>query len=99
MKELFGKELSWEEAEASIRRDRRKKTGYAAPPGTGPAGEFCRTCNHACYHTCSKRYYKCALVKSTAGPGTDIRLKSPACKRWQAIAKPAPSPAAPPASP
>lgn len=61
--------------------------GYAARPGGGPAGESCRTC--ACLKATGynrKTYYKCALVKPTGGPGTDIRLKSPACSQWRAKA-------------
>jgi len=58
--------------------------GYAARPGSGPAGESCRTC--ACLRVSgrTRNYYKCALVKPTGGPGTDIRLKSPACSQWRA---------------
>ena len=59
--------------------------GYAARPGTGPAGEKCKTC--ACCYASGynfKTYYKCSLVRSSGGPGTDIRLKSPACSQWRA---------------
>lgn len=59
--------------------------GYAQPPGTGPAGETCGTCRH-CYATqtrSGKRFYKCALVKQTSGPGTDIRLKTRSCRAWK----------------
>lgn len=52
----------------------------------GPAGEACRTCRHA-YGTGhgKKTYYKCASARraATNGPGTDIRLKDPACARWE----------------
>lgn len=78
MRDLFG-------AESVERPDRRNLArGYAAPPGSGPEGESCRTCARAYsidYH--DKRYWKCALVKQTHGLGTDIRLKSPACSRWE----------------
>ncbi len=59
--------------------------GYAYPPGTGPAGEKCGTCKFACSSGGGRKtYYKCLHLKPrwTAGPGTDIRLKSPACKLW-----------------
>jgi hypothetical protein len=57
--------------------------GYAHQPGTGPEGETCRWCMHRVLHTWHDRnYYKCDLVKPTHGPGTDIRLKSPACWEW-----------------
>ena len=59
--------------------------GYASPPGHGPAGETCGTCAHS---RCSvipsgRRFWKCNLRRPTGGPGTDIRLKSPACRRWE----------------
>jgi hypothetical protein len=64
--------------------------GYAAPPGTGPEGETCRTCKHYTHkggsHQCSpKRYPACGLMERfwTHGPGTDIKAKSPACKFWE----------------
>ena len=60
------------------------KGGYFGMPGRGPAGESCGTCNHCAYTMTRnpRRYYKCLLLKPTAGEGTDIRLKSPACQHW-----------------
>ena len=59
--------------------------GYYMPPGTGPAGETCRTCRFAVARRFSKTYWKCRLHPQwTGGPGTDIRLKSPACQGWEA---------------
>lgn len=57
---------------------------YAAKPGSGPDGERCGTCAHAVAREFGRRYWKCALVPATKGPGTDIRLKTPACKKWEA---------------
>lgn len=59
--------------------------GYAAPPGTGPAGETCKTCVHHVGIQMSRTYHKCALTKAcwTGGAGTDIRVRSPACKKWE----------------
>lgn len=60
--------------------------GYAAAPGTGPAGETCRTCAHSCLNAGnSKNYWKCGLLKFawTRSPRTDIRLKSHACLHWE----------------
>lgn len=93
MKDLFGKEITVDEArviEGSGRRKHRTTAkGYAAPPGTGPASETCRTCNRSYQLNGGRRnFWKCELVKPTHGPGTDIRLKAPACKWWQA--KPTP---------
>lgn len=61
--------------------------GYAARPGTGPAGEKCRTCVHAVYVSHAKRYWKCGLVRHAwrGSVRTDIRLRSPACRFWEAI--------------
>lgn len=57
---------------------------YPYRPGSGPAGETCRTCDNATLHQHNdKRYWKCALVVPTSGPGTDIVLKSPACRAWR----------------
>lgn len=67
-------------------RKRRDETprGYAAPPGTGPEGEKCGTCVHSYRRGgCAGGYYKCRLVKPTRSTRTDIRLKSPACSRWE----------------
>jgi hypothetical protein len=70
----------------SAKRKKYEPRGYACRPGSGPAGETCGTCAYAVgigYH--DKRYYKCRKIEFrwTHGPGTDIRLKSPACKLWE----------------
>jgi len=81
--DLFGDMVVLEISEA-----KRKPTvpkGYAAIPGTGPTGERCKTCEHAVGTGHSVRtYYKCELMKQkwTSGPGTDILLRSPACRHW-----------------
>lgn len=56
--------------------------GYAARPGSGPAGETCGSCFHASQVS---GYWKCAAVKHrwSHGLGSDIRLKSPACSQWK----------------
>jgi hypothetical protein len=62
-----------------------KVTGYAASPGSGPAGETCKTCKHLCRSTYNRTYLKCGVIRHrwTRGPGTDIRAKSPACRIWE----------------
>lgn len=65
---------------------KRKPTppkGGAHRAGSGPAGETCGTCANAARFG---RYAKCKLVRGrwTNGPGTDIRLRWPACSGWQA---------------
>ncbi len=73
-----------EEKRAKRRRADRPK-GYAAPPGSGPSGEFCRSCQHAKRSPFHAAFWKCGLIRPTKGPGTDIRLKSPACARWEKV--------------
>lgn len=61
--------------------------GYAMPPGSGPAGETCGTCqNLTRAQYTAGRYYKCALAKSlwTHGRKTDVLVHSPACAKWLA---------------
>jgi len=59
--------------------------GYAAPPGSGPEGETCGTCNHLYRRKMAKTYLKCELMQArwTGGKGTDVRSRSPACLRWE----------------
>ncbi len=64
------------------------KNGYAAPPGTGPAGETCGTCQHKhsmSSNSGSKRFIKCLAAQErwTHGEGSDILAKSPACRAWK----------------
>lgn len=68
---------------------KRKPTparGYAMPPGTGPAGETCKTCAHIERPATrsGKVFRKCGANKQawTHGPGSDIRAGSPACSKW-----------------
>lgn len=62
--------------------------GYARPPGTGPAGETCGTCEHHVIKRMAKNYHKCALAKAkwTGGRKSDILVRSPACSAWIAEA-------------
>lgn len=59
--------------------------GYAAPPGTGPTGETCKTCKHIYRNQQAKVYLKCALTRAcwTGGGKTDIRARAPACSKWE----------------
>lgn len=58
--------------------------GYAAPPGTGPKGETCKTCFHYAVKKLGGTYRKCHLMQRhwTNGPGTDIKASAPACRLW-----------------
>lgn len=85
MRDIFGNEVTEAEARRLMKRKGTQPNGYAAPPGSGPSGETCRTCAHI-YRVetgSRKTFRKCALVKPTHGPGTDIRAKAPACRRWE----------------
>jgi len=71
---------------------RCRQRGHAAVPGTGPPGEKCGTCKHpvrVALH--SKVIFKCNVMHHswTNGAGTDIRLKDPACRWWEARKCPA----------
>lgn len=88
--DLFGIRMrAGARTDAERRREQRRLSeqprGYAARPGTGPAGETCKTCRHS-YRVQSrsrKTFWKCGLVKETHGAKTDIRLKSPSCSRFE----------------
>jgi hypothetical protein len=59
--------------------------GYAAPPGSGPAGETCGTCDHlARVQPGNRSFPKCGLMERgwTGGTASDVRVRSPACSRW-----------------
>lgn len=80
MKDLFGQPIP----DLPIKIG-TKASGYARRPGTGPAGERCGTCLHAVrIGAYNHKFYKCNIIRFrwTHGPGTDILLKSPACKMW-----------------
>lgn len=94
MKDLFGEEVKLRDLPVSNpektsgggqKRPKPKKKGYGGIPGTGPAGETCRSCQNCVsvgHH--DKTYSKCLLIKHvwTHGPGTDILQKTAACSRW-----------------
>jgi len=74
-------------ADPNVKPSRAKhptvRRGYAAIPGTGPAGEKCGTCCHR--EIGYGGWYKCDLIRAhwTGGLGTDILLRSPACREWE----------------
>lgn len=61
---------------------------YAGPPGSGPEGETCRTCEFKRYsHHSRAKHPKCGLnVFATAGDATTIRTSAPACHLWRRCA-------------
>jgi hypothetical protein len=52
--------------------------------GRGPEGEICKTCRHLFCHATNKLFYKCDLRAFTNGPGSDHRVRWPACAKWEA---------------
>ncbi len=81
--DIMGKEFSLTpEEKRRATSHSPKRSGYAHPPGTGPAGETCGSCKH-CWR--SDRFRKCELRKAawTHGYATDILARSPACKSWE----------------
>ncbi len=90
--DLFGEAIV-ENPRPIIRRGGGWKGGYAAMPGSGPAGETCRTCvNRVHASGGSRNYQKCLLMKFaggrqfwTSGPGSDIKAKTPACRHWSPL--------------
>ncbi|MBE7204819.1 MAG: hypothetical protein INR70_44445 [Parafilimonas terrae] len=64
--------------------------GYAALPGTGPAGETCASCGHLVRRQMARVYLKCGLMRRgwTGGIASDVRAKAPACSRWATPASP-----------
>ena len=61
--------------------------GHAAAPGSGPAGETCKSCAHIFRNRdCAKVYIKCGLAKHkwTGGGGSDVRAGDAACSAWAA---------------
>lgn len=52
--------------------------------GAGPEGKRCQTCRFLYYHKASQRWYKCELRgEPTRGPGTDHRVRWPACAHYE----------------
>jgi hypothetical protein len=62
--------------------------GHAYPPGTGPAGETCGSCQHCCRFQRGRNWMKCGKnhARWTGGRATDILAGDPACKFWEAEA-------------
>ena len=56
---------------------------YADLPGSGPDGKRCKDCAHCSGHGYRKTFYKCLLLKPTHGSATDIRVRTPACAKFE----------------
>lgn len=58
--------------------------GYAARPGTGPAGQTCKGCeSYTLVRHHDNTFGKCDLAQWTHGKGTDIKAGSPACAKFE----------------
>jgi hypothetical protein len=79
---LLGRALTPDERRAFSKGPR--KTGHAALPGTGPAGETCGSCVYLVHKKMAKAYLKCELRRATwtGGGGTDVRARDAACSKW-----------------
>lgn len=61
--------------------------GHASAPGTGPIGEYCRSCWHRSPTDSTYRVWICERVpRDRADRGTAISLDEDACGRWEAKA-------------
>lgn len=81
--DLFGAQTS--EPKAKGKRSYAAR-GFAARPGTGPAGETCRSCNHSVQVAAGNRVvWKCGLCRAgwSKSPRTDIRINADACELWE----------------
>lgn len=85
MIDLFGEEIAPPRLVTKSGRKPTPNRGYAARPGSGPAGETCKSCKHYTLRQYSKAYRKCGLMRAawTCGPGSDIKAGSPACAKWE----------------
>jgi len=81
-KNIFGKN---EPARKMIPYGHEKPNGYADKPGTGPAGESCKTCKFNVLLATKSPVHKCFLMRAQWDRSalTDIRVKSPACSKWE----------------
>lgn len=75
--------FNWDEPMKPRPKSKNAARGNAAPIGSGPQGETCKTCIHSYSSEMASRYWKCDLVKATHSPKTDIRLKWASCSRWE----------------
>lgn len=63
----------------------KAKRGHVMPPGTGPKGETCGSCQYLFRRRMAKVYLKCHLnqAKWSRGGKTDVRLRDHACSKWE----------------
>ena len=72
-------------AGTSFARSIKPKRGYAAAPGSGPAGQFCAGCRHVGGVRGNEYQSVCRVAKrSPYGGLMFISPTSHACSRWEA---------------
>jgi hypothetical protein len=89
--ELAGGPMLTPQQRADMTRKTPRPKGHIAPPGSGPNGETCKSCEHyTIAHRGNGTFRKCGLNEAnwTKGPGSDIRASDPACRLWAAEKKP-----------
>ena len=80
--DIFGNMIPVEDALSQKSRETiksrfRKMYGY-------DDSHRCKDCKYLCiYYAGNSKYYKCNLMGISASEATDIRLKDPACTRWE----------------
>jgi hypothetical protein len=89
MENLFGLDrvlTPKERASLGPKRKDPRPQGHVMPPGSGPKGETCKSCEHIFRNRMSKTYLKCGLNQAywTGGPKSDIRAGDAACSKWEA---------------
>jgi len=85
--ELAGGPMLTPAQRRKLHRKATKPNGYAKPPGSGPAGETCKSCDHIrrTQSDGGNQFRKCGLLEAhwTRGPGTDILAGAAACSLWK----------------
>lgn len=88
----FGEEPSYTRR-LTIRRNEALAAGThptsrrkLAPEGHPGHGHTCGDCEHHLIHHLGGTYHKCELAHGglTGGPGSDVRVRWPACTAWEA---------------
>lgn len=84
---VFGVDVDLSVIESNATRTKSgslKRNPLLTVYGPGPDGARCGTCSH-CFRVgvVAGRYYKCDLRRLTSGPGSDHRVRWPACAQYQ----------------
>lgn len=85
---VFGRDRIPDEIAVERSKTGATRTNPCIPAfGPGPEGATCGECSHLFRRAdTAGRYYKCDLRAVTGGPGSDHRVRWPACARFEARA-------------